>query len=148
MSAEVWVGDTLAGWVGAIHPQFNKLLGINGRIFVFELRLAAVSERVLPSAQSVSKYPANRRDIAILVRDEVTVGDVLDCIKKVGVNQLVALNLFDVYNGQGIAQGYKSLALSLILQDANKTLEEAEIQQSVNQVVQALATTFNAALRE
>lgn len=148
MSAEVWLGDTLAGWVGAIHPQFNKLLGINGRVFVFELRLSVISERELPSAQSLSKYPANRRDIAILVRDEVTVGEVLDCIKKVGVNQLVALNLFDVYKGQGIAQGYKSLALSLILQDANKTLEEAEIQQSVNQVVQALATTFNAALRE
>lgn len=148
MSAEVRLNDQVVGYVGAVHPQFSKLLGINGRAFVFELELNAISERVLPSATPVSRFPSNRRDIAIIVKDQVHVGNLLSFAKKIGVNQLVGLNLFDVYKGKGIEPGYKSLALSLHLQDPEKTLEEAEIQQAVDTVVRELENEFGAALRE
>ncbi len=148
MSAEIRINQQVVGYLGAVHPQFTKLLGISGRAFVFELQLDAIVERELPSATPISRFPSNRRDIAIIVKDQVHVGDILDYAKKIGVNQLVGLNLFDVYKGKGIEPGYKSLALSLHLQDPDKTLEEAEIQQAVETVVRGLEHEFGAALRE
>lgn len=148
MTAKILLNDEEVGYIGAIHPQFTKLLGVNGRVFVFELVVDAITDRKLPSAVPVSRFPSNRRDIAITVKDEVRVGNVLSYIEKIGVNQLVALNLFDEYKGKGIEPGYKSLALSLHLQDPDKTLEEAEIQQAVDTVVKGLESEFGAALRE
>ena len=148
MTAEVLLNGKSIGYVGAIHPQFTKLLGVNGRVFVFELDLKAISERNLPQAKAISRFPANRRDIAITVKDEITVGAILSFVEKIGVNQLVGLNLFDVYKGKGVEPGDKSLALSLVLQDPDKTLEEAEIQQAVDTVVKGLESEFGAALRE
>ena len=148
MTAKILLNDEEVGYIGAIHPQFTKLLGVNGRVFVFELVVDAITDRKLPSAVPVSRFPSNRRDIAITVKDEVRVGNVLSYIENIGVNQLVALNLFDEYKGKGIEPGYKSLALSLHLQDPDKTLEEAEIQQAVDTVVKGLESEFGAALRE
>ena len=148
MTAKVMLGGKTVGLLGAIHPQYTKLLGVSGRPLVFELDLTAITGRKLPEAVPVSKYPANRRDIAITVKDEVSVGSLLSYVEKVGVNQLVGLNLFDVYKGKGIEPGYKSLAISLTLQDPEKTLEEAEIQHAVDTVVKSLETKFGAALRE
>ncbi|OFC72680.1 phenylalanine--tRNA ligase subunit beta [Alteromonas confluentis] len=148
MTAEVLLNGKSIGYGGAVHPQFSKLLGVNGRVFVFELDLKAISVRNLPQAKAISRFPANRRDIAITVKDEITVGAILSFVENIGVNQLVGLNLFDIYKGKGVEPGFKSLALSLVLQDPDKTLEEAEIQQAVETVVKGLENEFGAALRE
>lgn len=94
----------------------------------------ALLQAKLPQAQAVSKFPANRRDIAIVVDEEVAAGDVMTLIRKVGENQLVGLNLFDVYRGKGVEQGKKSLAIALTLQDNTRTLEEKEIAEMVDTV--------------
>lgn len=146
--AEILIGDTLLGTIGAVHPQFEKSLGLNGRCFVFELEINALGLKKLPQAQEISKFPANRRDIAIVVDDDKVVGDILNCIEKSGANQLVGLNLFDVYRGKGIAQGKKSLAISLILQDKTKTLEESDIQATVDGILATLSQKFEASLRD
>jgi phenylalanyl-tRNA synthetase beta chain len=147
-SADIFVDDTLIGTIGAVHPQFEKPLGLNGRCFVFELEINALGLKKLPQAQEISKFPANRRDIAIVVDDDKVVGDILSCIEKSGANQLVGLNLFDVYRGKGIAQGKKSLAISLILQDKTKTLEESDIQATVDGILATLSQKFKASLRD
>jgi phenylalanyl-tRNA synthetase beta chain len=147
-SAEIFVDDTLLGSIGAVHPQFEKALGLNGRSFVFELEISALGLKNLPKSQEISKFPANRRDIAIVVDDDKVVGDILNCIEKFGANQLVALNLFDVYRGKGIADGKKSLAISLILQDKTKTLEESDIQATVDGILASLSQKFDASLRD
>ena len=146
--AEIFVDDKLLGSIGAVHPQFEKALGLNGRSFVFELEISALGLKKLPKAQEISKFPANRRDIAIVVDDDKVVGDILNCIEKFGANQLVGLNLFDVYRGKGIAQGKKSLAISLILQDKTKTLEENDIQATVDGILAMLSQKFEASLRD
>jgi phenylalanyl-tRNA synthetase beta chain len=146
--AEILVGDNLLGYIGAVHPQFEKSLGLNGRSFVFELEISVLGLKKLPQAQEISKFPANRRDIAIVVDDDKVVGDILNCIEKFGANQLVGLNLFDVYRGKGIAQGKKSLAISLILQDKSKTLEENDIQAAVDGILATLSQKFEASLRD
>jgi phenylalanyl-tRNA synthetase beta chain len=147
-SAAVYRGESLVGYLGAVHPQFEKTLGLNGRTFVFELEIASLGIKNLPESQEISKYPSNRRDIAIVVDDDKVVGEIMSCIEKFGANQLVGLNLFDVYRGKGIEPGYKSLAISLILQDKTRTLEEQEIQATVDDILATLSDKFGASLRD
>ena len=136
------------GLLGALHPEAERKLGIKGKAFLFELELAAFGDKHIVSAQEISKYPANRRDLAIVVKSDVRFSDILATIRKVGGNQLVDLKLFDVYTGQGVAEGMKSLAIALTLQDKTRTLEDKDIQQVVASVVQALGDEFNATLRD
>jgi len=136
------------GFIGALHPEAERKLGIKGKAYLFEIELAAFGAKHIVLAQEVSKYPANRRDLAIVVKSDVRFSDILATIRKVGGNQLVDLKLFDVYTGQGIADGMKSLAIALTLQDKARTLEDKDIQQVISSVVQALGEEFNATLRD
>ncbi|TGE76069.1 phenylalanine--tRNA ligase subunit beta [Pseudoalteromonas sp. KS88] len=147
-SAAIYVDGKKVGFFGAVHPQVQKSLDINNATYVFEVEMSAIEKRNLPEAVGVSKFPSNRRDIAILVEDQVKSGDLLSVIEKVGGNQLVDLNLFDVYKGKGIEPNYKSLAIALTLQAVDRTLEEKDINQVVDNVVAALAEQFNASLRD
>lgn len=147
-AAGIYRGDQLVGYAGAIHPRFEKSLGLNGRTLVFELTIDGIGTKKLPEAQEISKFPANRRDIAIVVSEDKAVGEILQCIEKFGGNQLVGLNLFDVYRGKGIEPGYKSLAISLTLQDTTRTLEESDIQATVDGILSRLAEQFGASLRD
>lgn len=146
--AEILRNDRVIGHIGAIHPSLEKPFGLNGKTIVFELELDALLHTSLPLAQAVSKFPANRRDIAVVVDESVSAGDVMKLIRKVGENQLVGINLFDVYLGKGVEPGKKSLAIALTLQDTTRTLEEKEIAETVDSVVSALKTEFNASLRD
>lgn len=146
--AAIYKDDTRIGYVGAIHPKLEKGLGLSGKTFAFELELRSISSRKLPWIKSISKFPVNRRDIAVTVEDSVDTGNILKCIEKLGVTDLIDLNLFDVYKGKGIEPGFKSLALSIWLQSPERTLEDADIQKSVDIVVQALEDNFSASLRD
>lgn len=147
-TAQIVVNGQIAGFMGALHPEAERKLGIKGKAYLFELELAAMGERFIVQATELSKYPANRRDLAIVVKTDVQFADIVASIKKVGANQLVDLRLFDVYTGQGVADGYKSLAVALTLQDKARTLEDKDIQNIVNQVVSVLKTDFDATLRD
>ncbi len=147
-SAQILRAGKVIGYVGAVHPSIEKTLGLNGKTFVFELILSEIQTRTLPSAKPVSKYPSNRRDIAVVVKESVNAGNLLKEIKNIGGNQLVDLNLFDVYRGEGIEHGEKSLAISLVLQDVEKTLEEQNISTKIDQVVNMLTEKFDATLRQ
>ena len=125
----------------------ERKLDLNGRTLVFELEWNKLADRVVPQAREISRFPANRRDIAVVVAENVPAADILSECKKVGVNQVVVVNLFDVYRGKGVAEGYKSLAISLILQDTSRTLEEEEIAATVAKCVEALKERFRASLR-
>ncbi len=147
-SAAIFKNGKCVGYAGAIHPQFEKKLGLNGRTFVFELELDAIAQRRLPAAKPISRFPSIRRDLAIVVPTQLAVGEIIKAIEKVGVNHLVDLNLFDVYEGTGVADGYRSLALSLTLQHDDRTLEDQEINTAVKAVVEMLTNEFGATLRE
>ncbi|QDP01178.1 phenylalanine--tRNA ligase subunit beta [Thalassotalea sp. PS06] len=147
-TAAIYRGEELVGFVGAVHPELERKLGLNGRTLVFELRQSEILTQAIPEAQDISKFPANRRDIAVIVKDDISANSVLQLIEKVGTNHLVDLELFDVYQGKGIEPGYKSLAIALTLQDKERTLEEKDINNVVQTVVQALTTELDASLRD
>ncbi|PWD66652.1 phenylalanine--tRNA ligase subunit beta [Pectobacterium parmentieri] len=147
-SAAIYLCGERIGFIGVIHPELERKLDLNGRTVVFELLWDKVADRVLPDANEISRFPANRRDIAVVVAENVPAGDILAECKKVGANQLVGVNLFDVYRGKGVAEGYKSLAISLTLQDTTRTLAEEEIAATVAECVAALKQRFQASLRD
>jgi len=147
-SAAIYLKGERVGFIGVVHPELERKLDLNGRTIVFELEWNKVADRVVPQAQEISRFPANRRDIAVVVAENVPAADVLAECKKVGVNQVVGVNLFDVYRGKGVAEGYKSLAISLILQDNSRTLEEEDIATTVARCVEALKERFQASLRD
>jgi phenylalanyl-tRNA synthetase beta chain len=146
--ADICFNGEVVGFVGALHPQFMKLFGLQANVFVFEIAQSVILERTLPRAKLISKYPTNRRDIAIVVKDEVSYADVRCTIDNLGVKQLVDLTLFDIYTGDGIAEGLKSLAMTLTFSDPEKTLEEADIQACMEKVVSGLKNTVDATLRD
>lgn len=147
-SAAIYRAGEAIGFIGVLHPELEAKLNLNGRTLVFELRWDKVVERKVPDARDISRFPANRRDIAVVVAENVLAADIIAECKKVGENQVVGVNLFDVYRGKGVAEGFKSLAISLILQDAARTLEEEEIAATVARCVAALEQRFQASLRD
>ena len=146
--ADIVYRDEVVGFVGALHPQFEKVFGLKSRAFVFEITLSAISQRTLPKARPVSKFPTNKRDVAIVVQNDISFATIQKSIEKVGVNQLVDLTLFDIYQGEGIAEGYKSMAMTLTFSDASKTMEEAEIQAGFEAIIAGLQSDLGATLRE
>lgn len=107
-SAALYLDGKRIGFIGGVHPELERKLDLNGRTIVFELEWNLVADRVIPQAQDVSRFPANRRDIAVVVAENVPAADILAECKKVGVNQVVGVNLFDVYRGKGVAEGLRA----------------------------------------
>ncbi|MBD1575681.1 phenylalanine--tRNA ligase subunit beta [Vibrio sp. S11_S32] len=136
------------GIIGTVHPELERKFGLNGRTIVFEIEWAAINQRVLPEAVAVSKFPANRRDIAVVVDETVASGDIVAACLASGGELLTGAKLFDVYQGQGVEEGKKSLAIALSLQSIERTLEDADIAASVEAIVATLSDKFNASLRD
>ena len=145
--AAVLKGGKKIGLMGALHPELQKQLGIKTPLFVFELLLADVMQGVVPSFEAVSKFPEVSRDLAFIVEESVQWSQVEDIIRQKAGDALTEVTLFDVYRGQGIENGSKSLALGLTWQDASRTLNDEEITSWVDNVVAALAEGLKAQLR-
>ncbi len=147
-SAQVLRDGHPIGWIGVIHPSLEKKLGLKSKIVLFELELNALLKVRIPVAGEISRFPANRRDLALVVDTAVTAADILHTAKKIGGNQIVGINLFDIYQGPGVPEGKKSLAISLVLQDTQRTLEDKEIADTIANVVEGLRSEYNASLRD
>lgn len=136
------------GFIGTVHPELERKFGLNGRTIAFEVEWDAINKRDLPEAVALSKFPANRRDIAVVVNDNIAANDIVAACRDNGGELLKAVNLFDVYTGKGVDDGQKSLAIALTLQSTERTLEEADIAAAVESIVNALAEKFDASLRD
>lgn len=135
------------GWLGALHPRAARELDVEGDAFVFELRLDGVQTARLPAFRELSKFPASRRDLAIVVDEAITVQALQDCIRCHGGERLREVWLFDVYRGKGVAEGQKSLAFGLILQDFSYNLTDSAVEETVSGIIAGLAEQFGATLR-
>ncbi|MEC6795557.1 phenylalanine--tRNA ligase subunit beta [Photobacterium sp. S4TG1] len=136
------------GFIGTVHPELERKFGLNGRTIAFEVEWDAINKRDLPEAVALSKFPANRRDIAVVVNNDIAANDIVAACRANGGELLRAVNLFDVYTGKGVDDGQKSLAIALTLQSTERTLEEADIAAAVESIVNALAEKFDASLRD
>jgi phenylalanyl-tRNA synthetase beta chain len=145
--ARVGLAGQPVGWLGALHPRLVQQLGLSRAPILFEIDWAALAERGLPQYRTVSRFPAVRRDLAVVVEGSLAVGDILGAAQGALPALVTELALFDVYQGKGVPEGKKSLAFKMLLQDTEKTLTDAEIENTVSEVLAFLSQRFGAELR-
>ena len=147
-TAEIMRNGKRCGYIGKIHPETQKAFDIEQPVFLFELELKRVTKRKLPQFQSLSKFPSIRRDLAILVKENVTSSQIVDLIGQTVKNWLNNVVIFDVYRGKGIEQGYKSIAIGIVLQKADRTFTDTEINKTIDRVISTLTDKLGAVLRD
>lgn len=136
------------GYLGAIHPELAKNLGLDRPVFVFELILAEVAEGRLPKFHELSRFPEVRRDLALLADRDVAASAVLDVIRENAGEWLTDLRLFDVYQGKGIDPHRKSLAVGLTWQHPSRTLNDDEVNATTLAILTSLEERLNTTLRK
>ena len=136
-----------AGWLGRLHPQHAEALELHGEPVLFELTEASLAEAALPSFRPLSRYPAIRRDLALVVDEQVAAADLVEAAAEAAGETLVATRIFDVYRGKGVPEGSKSIAMGLILQDYSRTLTDEDTEGILSSVVARLQGQFGASLR-
>lgn len=146
-AASVMRDGKTVGYVGALDPRLQKSLDLDDDVYVLDLELASLTERMVPLAESLSRFPSLRRDIAIVIDEAVAYAAIEASIRAAVGEVLVDVLLFDRYAGANIGEGVKSLAIGLILQDRSRTLTDQDADQCVSLAVSALATGFQAKLR-
>ncbi|MBL4581137.1 MAG: phenylalanine--tRNA ligase subunit beta [Gammaproteobacteria bacterium] len=137
----------VVGYIGALHPAMQRKLGITGNCYMFEVKLAPLQERRLPAASALSKFPEVSRDLAILIDSNYTSSEVLANVRENAGEHLTDLRIFDVYQGDAVAEDKKSLALGLTWQHPSRTLSEDDINTIISKCVNGLQDKFNANLR-
>ncbi|MES9940101.1 MAG: phenylalanine--tRNA ligase subunit beta [Candidatus Thiodiazotropha sp. 6PLUC2] len=146
--AEIRLHNEIVGMLGMLHPELEQQMNLNGTTFVFELTLEKLAEGALPAFEALSKYPSIRRDIAIVVDESVDFETIRNLIRDESSKIITDILLFDVYTGENVDSGRKSLALGLILQEKSHTLTDKEVDEVVEAVLQRLARETGAKLRD
>ena len=146
-TARVMRSGAEAGWLGELHPRLVRELGFTQAPVLFELDVVALQVTV-PRGREISRFPQVRRDLAIVLPENVTFSALRERVVLSGSSSLRNVRLFDVYRGQGIEEGRKSIALGLIFQEISRTLTDDEVDRAVAAVVADLRENLDARIRE
>jgi phenylalanyl-tRNA synthetase beta chain len=147
-SACIKQNGEIIGWLGALHPQVQKALDIDPRVYVFELKQSAIAESKVPEFSALSRFPEVRRDLAILLDEKIPVAEILTVINEASSHLVKEIQLFDIYQGKGVDEGIKSVAFGLILQEFSRTLTDNDVDTEIENIVSTLNQQFAATLRE
>lgn len=147
-SACIRQNGELIGWIGALHPEVQKALDIDQRVFVFEFKQSAIAQHTIPAFTPLSRFPEVRRDLAVLVDEQTPVGEIMSVIESTSSDLVKETQLFDIYQGKGVPEGRKSVAFGLILQEFSRTLTDIEVDTEIENIVSTLNQHFAATLRE
>ena len=146
-TARVSINGQSIGIVGRLHPRLARELDLPKPLFLADLNLSPLLSGQVTAFKAISRYPRVLRDLAVVVDDSIAWQQIVDAVKSLGDSRIQSVDLFDVYRGTGVPEGCQSLALSLSLQDPEKTLDDVAIQEMVNQVVRTLGEQTGAELR-
>ncbi len=144
-SAAVLFEGKSVGCIGELHPKWVQKYDLTQVPVLFELSLEALMKREVPVLSEISKFPPVRRDIAILVDEKISAGAILEFCRS--IVKPAKVELFDLYRGQGVEMGKKSLAFRITMQDTQKTLLDAEVDAIITQLIEALEKRFDSKLR-
>lgn len=146
-SAGLYINDTFVGKLGELHPAVKQALDLKQAVMVGEFSLTVLKQAASLHFRSFSKFPAVRRDLALVIDKSVTSVDITRVITKSASDALQSIQVFDVYEGAGVENGKKSIALGLTFQDASRTLRDEEINEIIQGVVAMLEKDLKATLR-
>ena len=146
-SAEIRRNQEIVGVLGRIHPSIASRFDISKPVFGFEIKVNTISRRERPLNKVISRFPHIRRDLALVVGQEIEAAEIEGLIRDVSGDTLVEFTLFDLYMGKGIDSDSKSIAVGLTFQDPSRTLHDSEINDLVNEIVRTLNQKMNVRLR-
>ncbi len=147
-TARLWRGDQAIGWLGELHPRLAKAFDISPAPVIFDINVALGFSSKPMLYKKISKFPSVRRDLAIVVDENVSLAELRENVTVSASGVLSDLLVFDVYRGPGIESGRKSVALGLILQDSSRTLTDIDADAVTTAVVARLRDVFSATIRD
>ena len=148
--AELLVNNKRVGFLGEIHPDISTNYDINIRVYVAELNFDEIvsQSKLYTEYKPLPKYPAVDRDIAIVVSDEIIAAQVDEIVRNKGGKLVEEVTLFDIYRGNQVPEGYKSMAYKIIYRSDEKTLTEEDISKVHNKILNSLFNQIGASLRQ
>lgn len=146
-AAKIICGGREVGYIGALHPAALKELGLSQEVFVFEVEIDRIPYPPAVEYREISKFPSVRRDLALVIDEDLRVADIMDKIKESAPDILDKLDLFDLYQGKNIESGKKSIALSLIFRRTSRTLTGNEVELTMEKILNKLQEECGATLR-
>ena len=148
-SAELFIAGENVGYLGEIHPDSAKFYGVDNRLYVAEISIDKLFDLVKGGKkfQAFSKFPAVERDLAVVVAEEVAVGDMLDAIRGGKIKYLISSTAFDTYRSDAIGKDKKSVALSFTFSSLDGTLKDDDISQEMAKILSILKRKFGAKIR-
>jgi phenylalanyl-tRNA synthetase beta chain len=146
-SARIEVDGVVAGWIGEVHPRWRQKYELPGPAVVLELDAEPLQAVGLPRLAAVSRFPAVIRDLAVLVDEGVPAEALLEALAGARPGLVHAVRLFDLYRGEGVRKGKKSLAFRVVMQDTARTLTDAEADAAMADLDELLTARFGAQRR-
>lgn len=147
-TALISINGQPVGFVGQVHPATAKAYDIP-ETYVAELNLSAIEEQLQPTQPftEITKFPAVSRDVALLLKAEITHQEVLDAIQAAGVKRLTDIKLFDIFSGDKLGVGLKSMAYSLTFQNPESSLTDEEVAKYMEKIEKSLTEKLGAEVR-
>jgi phenylalanyl-tRNA synthetase beta chain len=146
-AADVVIDGTKAGWIGELHPQLVRHFELASPPVVFELDVDALRDIPMPQARAMSRLPSIRRDMAIIVSENLPVGEILQSLQELESPAIEAIDVFDVYRGPELPNGMKSVAILVLMRDTQRTLTDEDSERIVTELLASLRNRFGATLR-
>ena len=146
-AAEVLLDGDSIGWLGQVHPVLAEKLDWPRTAFVAEVDADRLRRKHLPEFRALSRFPSVRRDLSLVVSEEIPAADLIAEIRSSAGEWLQKTVIFDQYRGAGVESGFRSLSIGLIIRDVSRTLRDSDVEALMTNVVQALETRFDARLR-
>jgi len=147
-AARICRGEVDVGWIGALHPRHQVLFDINIAPYLFEIDVDISFEAIVPEYREISRFPAVRRDLAVLLEERISSESLVKEVREGAGELLRDVRIFDVYRGDRIDSGLKSVALGLILQESSRTLTDDDVERVVQAVISRLERKLKAKIRD
>lgn len=146
-TARIYLNNQAIGWLGKLHPKWQQAYDLPKSTILFELEIDLLLDKQLAHYEEVSKFLPVRRDVAVVVAENIDVQEIIDAVYAAKIPLLQKMQLFDIYQGKGIDDDKKSLAFLILMQDTHKTMVDKEVDDAMATLIQLLQTKFNAQLR-
>jgi phenylalanyl-tRNA synthetase beta chain len=148
-TAAIFAGDTEIGVLGEVHPLVQEAFGLSKQVYLFELSVDSLiaAAALIPQYQALPKYPAITRDLALLVDNAIPATRIISTIQKAGGSLLKEVTIFDVYTGEQVPTGQKSIAFALVYQAQDRTLTDKEIEEVQKSILGELSSSLKAQIR-
>ncbi len=148
-TADIYIGEEVVGLIGEVHPRVLANYSLNQRAYLVQINISNLYKLVKLEREykELPKFPSSKRDIALLTKDEVLIMEIEECIVEKGGKILESVKLFDIYKGDKVQEGYKSVAFSLEFRGIENTLTDAEINEKMEKILSNLKAKLDIELR-